>query len=143
MKLLPVKFIRKGEYGDFEFMRDLPGFEKTLFLFNENVESYNMKSVFRGGGNACIRPWAHEPIPRSFGIPTGSMAIGGFETLTDDLKDYLSSVFLDLKKVIQDNDYDTVCYSIDTPGSDTLGTSIFKVDPDVLEYITQGILSLK
>src|SRR5229473_2159509 len=71
-------------YGDFGWMRSQTEYVDALFIFNDNEEQFlahvsnpSDRSDFAcgaGGGNARIRPWQCETIPRSAGVPTGKLS---------------------------------------------------------------------
>jgi hypothetical protein len=75
-----IVFEGRGRYGDYEWMLRQPAFFRFLFGYNENLEQQRDKQDnLRGGGNAVARPY--RPFGRAIGIPTGSLATGGWSQL--------------------------------------------------------------
>ena len=75
MEIVASKFTKPGMDGDFVYMMTLPEHERTLFIFNDNIEFHATDRC--GAGNAVVRPWnryAKTRPTRSAGIPTGSIA---------------------------------------------------------------------
>lgn len=77
-----------GIEGDFDFMikNDIKcGVLDTLYIFNDNEESFYSASFSQGKGNAIIRKYNIYAMktkriirPYSHGIPTGSLAKRGY-----------------------------------------------------------------
>jgi hypothetical protein len=78
--------------------------------------------------------------PRSAGIPTGTLKFGGFTKLDEDVKTIIDDSINEIKELIEKYKFDTVYFSQDSSGK--LGTSIFKVNQDVINYITEQIFNL-
>ena len=70
-----TQYTDAGIEGDFSYMMDHPSYEKTLFVFNENVIDMLTSAQAGGAGNACVRPFAwpkeKKKEARSVGIPKG------------------------------------------------------------------------
>lgn len=141
-----------GKEGDFSWMIKQPEYQKTLFIFNDNTEDHT--NYCRGGGNAVMRPFnkynpeSHEDgeFPRSAGIPTGDRwgkNAGGFTELDDNVKKIINDSIDEIRELIQKYNYDKVIYSSEKKPNDILGTGIFDVDKEVLEYVTEKIHELK
>ena len=115
--------------------------DDALFIFNDN-EEYNQSCV-RGGGNAIIRKYnKHSSLdrPRSVGIPTGTLEDGGYEKLTQKVKRIVDNSIEEIKYLLSNFKYKRLFFSSDNNGK--LGTKIFVVDENVINYITKQIYSL-
>lgn len=147
--IIPVVYRGADRYGDFEHMIHDPEYDDSLFIFNDNVQNHN--SALRGRGNAIIRPYNRHGLsddrPRSAGIPTGfSPTTGGFTALTPRVKRAIDSAFTEIKELIAQHRYRRIYLSANSDAMQSdhplLGTSIFQVNPAVLQYITDGIYAL-
>lgn len=140
MNVIGTVFTKRGIEGDFDWMIRSGHYENALFLFNEDETRQHW--IKAGQGNAVIRkynPYAMNR-PRSVGILTGNR-LGGYTELTPEVKDKIDACFHTVHEVCQRHGYTTIYYSAVEPNG-LLGTSIFQVDPAVLEYITQKIKNL-
>lgn len=144
LAVIPVKFKELHEYGDFNFMIKLEQYNDSLFIFNDNIEEHCTGK--RGAGNAVIRPFnkygVFNEYPRSAGIPTGSYTDRGFKELNDKSKKIIDLAFEEIHDLIKKHNYKRIFYSSEKD-SDLVGTSLFEVDKEVLEYITDKIKNLK
>ena len=146
--ILPCRFIVPGQFGDFMYMKDLPKYKKTLFIFNDNVES--KYSTCPGAGNAVMRQfnWNSCRPPRSHGIPTGHNGFG-FSKLDKRTKEYIDASIKEIEYILKlyRDSYDCVAYSTNVdPLSHEfplIGQSIFKIDDAIRLYITNCIWKLK
>lgn len=132
-----------GVPGDFSWMVNQPEYNDCLFIFNDNIECHGQP--IPGGGNAVMRVYINTlPKPRSFGIPTGSLALGGFTRLDSETKSIIDKAFEDLKSLLKTHEhkYKTIYFSQKSDTEKILGTSIFKVDPKVVKYITKRLKKL-
>ena len=130
-----------NKLGDFNWMIKQAEFKNCLFIFNDNVEHHG--SNRKGGGNAIIRQYnKHSNLdkPMSAGIPTGTLLNGGFTELSEEVKTLIDDCIIGIKELIEKYKYETVYFSADKNGK--LGTSIFKVNKDVINYITEKIMML-
>ena len=137
--LVPQKFINRGEVGDFNWMIKQEKYKKDLFIFNDNVEDMRSGTFEAGGGNAIIRPYKNKKVPRAWGIPTGSEG-EGFTSLNKFAKEAIDESIQVIRKLITNNSYKYVYYSAGKDGK--IGTGIFKVAPEVLDYILTQLKSL-
>ena len=131
----------RHKVGDFDFMIKSGNYDDCLFLFNDDVKRNKWKKA--GKGNAIIRKYnkyANPQTPRSVGIVTGHTK--GFASLTDEVRSLIDTNLKEVVKTIQSMQYRKVYYSAKTPNG-LLGTGIFKVGKDVLEYITRQIHELE
>ena len=62
----------------------------------------------------------------------------GYTHLTEDVKKVIDRCITEIKEIIQKHGYKKIYYSAKTPNG-LLGTSIFKVGDDVIDYITSQI----
>ena len=142
VKVESIQFKKLNEYGDFNWMIKQSEYSNVLFIYNDDIE--NKESFKNGKGNAIIRPFnKYNPEivkPRSAGIPTGSLKLGGFKELNDKTKQIIDNAIQIIKDIILKYNYNTVMYSGKKGG--TIGSNIFKIDEEVKEYITQNIKNL-
>ena len=155
--VIGVEFSFRGYYGDFTTMIVDPQYADCLFVYNGNLGQDMPDGIFikgggqnaiSGGGNAAIRSYnrfgAHNAYPRSAGIPTGDLGStkysGGFKSLTPEVRSIIDAALADIRKLIITHQYRCVYFSCNQHGK--LGTGIFNVAPDVIDYITVGINSL-
>lgn len=144
MKVVGIRYIDSGTFGDFNWMITQPEYSNALFVFNDNEEHH--ETPIQGLGNASIRPYnkySDNTItkPRSAGIPTGTLRRGGYQMLTNQVQETIDDAIIEIKELIQTYKYDTVYYSIGPSGK--LGTSLFQVDISVINYIDDSIRALE
>lgn len=141
VQVIGIKYNRNGIFGDFKWMCAREEYENSLFLFNDNEEyHYTCRS---GAGNAIMRRYNKHSdldIPISAGIPTGTLARGGYSKLTTRTKTCIDDAFKEIDELLSKYKYSRIYYSAETDG--LLGTSIFRVDPDVIKYISVKIFNL-
>ena len=70
----------------------------------------------------------------------GTLKYGGFTKLDEDVKTIIDNSINEIKDLIEKHNFDSVYFSQDSSGK--LGTSIFKVNQDVIDYITEQIFNL-
>lgn len=141
IQIIGIKFVRPNQYGDFNWMCKQEEFKKSLFIFNDNTEYHNTNKT--GTGNAIMRKYnkySNLNVPLSAGIPTGSLYLGGFDSLDLQVKKIIDDSIDEIIELIQHFNYTHIYYSAELTGE--LGTSIFKVDEQVIKYITCKIFSL-
>lgn len=149
IEIFGVKFMELNAFGDFNYMikKEInDNKHDSLFIYNDNEECHCSKSYVRGAGNAIIRPYnqfnpKYIGIPHSVGIPTGTLKNGGYDSLNNDNKKYIDESFNEIKNLIEKYKFKHLFYSIDDL-SGKLGTSIFKVDINVINYITNNLHKL-
>jgi hypothetical protein len=153
-----------NSFGDFGWMRSQTEYADALFIFNDNEEQFlahasspSDRSDFAcgaGGGNATIRPWQCETIPRSAGVPTGKLSENlecpGYRALTDDTKAIIDRSIANIKRVMNQYQFRQIFYSSCEKGPDRdctldgdLGTSNFCVAEPVRAYIVQSLKMLE
>jgi len=144
VKVIGTIYSKRNAVGDFEWMIEQPENKDALFIFNDNEEAYIANSDARGIGNAVIRPYQKANPPRSTGVPTGHRFRGnayGYSELSPSVKHIIDASVQKIKELVKKHGYTTIFYSSDKNGM--LGTSIFKVGTDVIEYITEQLLALE
>ena len=144
IQIIGTVFKKSGEYGDFDYMIKSGKYENSLFIFNDNEKHHT--TFKEGGGNAIIRKYnkfALPDKPRSAGIVTGQLPImnGGYKSFSNETKIKIDMCIDEIKKIITENKYQQIFYSADEENG-LLGTSIFKVNEDVIKYITNQIKNL-
>lgn len=146
-QIIPSSFRGGGKEGDFSWMIKNPKYDDSMFIFNENVESFKKKDKHAGGGNAVIRPYVYSNPVRAIGIPTGYVSTrsnkhhGGFKSLDSEAKEIIDEAFDKAIEVIKKNRPKRIFYSAKKDGS--LGSSIFQINDDVIKYITRRIKDLE
>lgn len=149
IQIIASKFKGKNIEGDFNYMikRDmnLETDPLTLYIYNDNTELYYSRGYRIGAGNAVIRQYnKYNPKmsrPFSAGIPTGSFAHGGFENLNQEAIIVINDSIKIIENIIKQYSIKKIYYSTNN-SSGILGKSLFKVDDDVLTYITDKIKKL-
>lgn len=139
VKIIKTIYEGRNEYGDFNFMIKQEEYDNALFIFNDNIEDHF--NCVKGGGNAIIRKYnrySKLEKPKSAGIPTGSLENGGFDKLNEVTKFIVLTAIQEIKDLIVKYKYDTVIYAIDKK-TGKLGTSIFDVDDNVIDFIDEQI----
>jgi nitrous oxidase accessory protein NosD len=142
VKVIGISYEGSGKLGDFSWMVNQEEYKNSLFIFNDNIECHFQYNA--GSGNAIMRKYnrySNLEIPKSAGIPTGSLTKNGFTELSDEVKYIINSSIQEIKDLISKYNYDTIYYSKDKD-KDLIGTSIFKVNENVLKYITKNIKEL-
>ena len=139
-----IQFKKVGIFGDFNWMIKQSEYSNSLFIYNDDTESQLNKSYKAGKGNAIIRNYNQynpkKTIPQSAGIPTGSRKLGGYTELNEEIKKEIDLSIDNIKDLINKYNYKVIYYSAKLNGK--LGTGIFKVDDEVVNYITNELLSL-
>ena len=100
-----------------------------------------------GIGNAIIRKYRkynkyNKTLykPKSAGICTGTLKYKGYKELSDYNKNLIDNNINEIKKLIEKYKYKDIYYSVGK--NNKLGTSIFKVAEDVIDYIDNQICKL-
>lgn len=140
--IIGIKFTSRNQYGDFYWMnKQNDKYSGSLFIFNDN-EEYHC-TCLSGAGNAIMRQFNkysnHDP-PQSAGIPTGTLKTGGYDKFTPKVKKIIDDSFYEIIELITKYKYHTIYFSSELDGK--LGTSLFEVNPKVIEYITNRIYKL-
>jgi len=141
IQIIGIKFSNLNKYGDFNWMCKKNEYKNSLFIFNDNIEYH--KTNISGGGNAIMRKYnkySELEKPISAGIPTGSLIYGGYKELDEITKTQIDESFNEIINLINIHKYDKIYFSSELDGK--LGTSIFEVNDEVINYITQRIFSL-
>lgn len=128
-------------------MLNQPQHSKTLFVFNDNEEQFDAfvkgePSGFSASlGNAVIRPARELQPPRSAGIPTGSLADGGYRSLDSTSKAKIDEAMVIVQNLANSGFYDTLVFSKSSDGN-WIGTGVFQVAEDVLVYIYDRLTTI-
>lgn len=142
VQVIGIKFTSLGEYGDFAWMCHQSKYANSLFIFNDNEEYHG--TDLAGSGNAIMRMFNKyaENIekPLSAGVPTGTISSGGYNKYTPKVKKTIDEAFEEIIELIEIHRYHTIYFSAELDGK--MGTSIFAVDQQVIEYITSRIYNL-
>ena len=141
IQIIGIKFIKSHQYGDFKWMRLQNEYESSLYIFNDNEEYHETSKT--GQGNAVMRRfnnYSELKVPQSAGIPTGTLKYGGYQELDTHSKKQIDDSIDEIIELISTYHYKRIFYSAELDGR--LGTSIFDVNLNVLNYITHKIFSL-
>ncbi len=141
LQIIGIKFRTRNAYGDFYWMSQQDKYSGSLFIFNDNEEYHGTNR--KGAGNAIMRMFnKYSTImpPLSAGIPTGTLADGGYQNFTPNIKNIIDNSIKEIIELIQKYKYHTIYFSSEMDGR--LGTSIFQVNPKIIEYITSCIYNL-
>lgn len=141
IQIIGIKFSKPNQYGDFEWMCNQNKYKNSLFIFNDNEEHH--KTCIEGGGNAVMRKYNKHSdllIPKSAGIPTGSIFYGGYQVLNTHSKTQINNAINEIVILIRNFGYKYLYYSSELDGK--LGTSIFQVNDTIIQYITRKIFKL-
>lgn len=145
VEIIPIVYNAREKKGDFTTMIKDPNYNDSLFIYNDNTEYHHTSRL--GAGNALIRSFnqhgQHRDYPRSAGICTGSLLDGGFERLDECTKKVIDRDIGEINDLIKKYRYKRVFYSAKKNSEGLLGTSIFQVDPEVIQYITDKIRNLE
>ena len=113
IKVIPVTFKKRGQYGDFAWMIEQSEYQNSILIFNDNIEQHN--TPIPGCGSSVIRQYNQHSsllIPRSYGIPTSSNG-RGFQNSLDGTMNILNFVAIEeLKRLIKKHDYDTLYFPV-------------------------------
>jgi hypothetical protein len=149
VNVIGLVFSGPGREGDFRWMIERSEYEDALFVFNDNEEQFmafradphSPSGCSAGGGNAAIRPWRCTEPPRAAGVPTGTLAAGGYPALTDHVRKVVDAAVEHAGAVVETCHYRRIIYSA-ADDNGTLGTGIFAVGGDVRRYIVMRLAGL-
>ena len=140
LEVVGVKFYAAGVPGDFQWEIQNGKHPQALYIFNDNAADHG--TGVAGGGNAVIRPYSSGPGALAAGISTGeTTASGGYKQLDERARRQIDSDFEELVAKLQTGRFSQVRYSSEGQGG-RLGTGIFRVAPEVIDYITAKLKSL-
>ncbi len=138
IQIYGVKFYKQRHFGDFLSMSKQPQYSDSLFIFNDNEECHETSK--RGLGNAVMRSfnkYSTLTIPKSAGIPTGTLTNGGYNCFSEHVKKIIDDSIREIIELIHKYKYKRLFYSSDSDGF--IGTCIFNVSKKVIAYITLNI----
>jgi hypothetical protein len=141
IQIIGIKFTYRNQYGDFYWMCQQNEYFGSLFIFNDNEEYHNTN--IKGAGNAIMimfNKYSNTVPPKSAGIPTGTLSDGGYQKFTPKVKKNIDNSIEEIIELIKKYKYHTIYYSSEPNGK--IGTSIFQVNPKIIEYITSSIYNL-
>ncbi len=131
-----------NKLGDFNWMCKQPLYSNVLFIFNDNEEFHD--TCRQGSGNAIMRIYnkfnGKLSKPISAGIPTGTLINGGYQKLDEHVISVVTEAINEIKEIVAKYKYDGIFYSVATNGK--LGTGLFDVCPEVINYIDMEIKKL-
>jgi hypothetical protein len=154
VEIIASVYNKRDIIGDFNYMiqHDIQNnIDDTLYIFNDNEESFLGRSCKQGKGNATIRKYNIFAMklktikkPYSHGIPTGNFTNRGYDELGDHEIYIIDLCINNIKTIIKKYNIKKIYYSASGPnkGDTLIGQSLFKVDTKVRQYITQQIHSL-
>jgi hypothetical protein len=132
VKLKPVVFEKKDKNTHFDHLIRLKNHSKTLFIFNDNEESFLSESCEAGGGNAIIRPYSCGAYPKAAGIPTGVNGTGYLD-LTTNVRKIINDAIRKIVYLLKNYPFNQIVYSANRDG--TLGSGIFDVSEKTKKFI--------
>ena len=141
LQIFGLKFVKSGQFGDFDWMSKQNEHSDSLFIFNDNEEYHN--TCKNGIGNAVMRKYnkySNLTKPKSAGIPTGTLKNGGYQILNTHAKQQIDNAFDEIIDLVVKYKYKQIYYSSEFDGK--LGTSIFDVNEKVVKYITHKLFTL-
>ncbi len=119
-----------------------PLYLNSLFIFNDNEEFHD--TCRTGSGNAVARQYNKYnkklTKPLAAGIPTGTLETGGYQKLDLHVISVVTNAINDIKEILSTYKYDGIFYSVGPNGK--LGTGLFDVCPQVIDYIDSQIKKL-
>jgi hypothetical protein len=137
-----IPFHAKGMAGDFKY--EVRHRENTLFIINENYIDKMETEPIQGAGTACLRHRTprFSSSPVATGVTTGwSKNTGGFTKMNDFVKRAIDLDFERIHKLIELHNFTHLVFSCDSNDPTKLGCNIFRVNPEVLDYISKRIWS--
>lgn len=142
-------FTGSDKPGDFGWMLQQSEYDDAFFIFNDNEEQFlahradpnSEYGCAAGGGNAVIRPYQCITPPRAAGIPTGTLATGGYPKLTTAVQQTIDDAVTAIRGLLQAHSYQRVFYSAANAKGD-LGGRIFVIAPEVKAYVVSQIKTL-
>lgn len=159
IRIVPVKFGKLGEEGDFYWMiLDVINngrrskYYGWFFIINDNIEKH--KTSTPQGGNSIARQFNSYQSDKlkpvfSAGIPTGTnlpndveqlkTMYNGFKILSPNIKKIINDSFDEVSALLMTGNYHTICYSCNPDFPLLIGTGIFQIAPEVIEYISKRI----
>lgn len=153
VNVVPSFYKGRGKPGDFE--RDIrdPTNATSLYLYCENVWATRPADcVLPGAGSAAVRPFSHlletnikDGSIQSCGVATGWSVGGGFEANTNMVRSIIRLNLQQCMITIRDQkNIDTVVFpaSRRADGKIVLGSAIFDVPDDLVDFITEEIMAI-
>jgi len=146
ISIIGTIFTNVKSYGDYFHMIQSGQYNDSLFIYNDNEESYYNDSYRKGAGNACIRVFnkfnpEFNKNPMSIGIPTGTLRDGGYDDLNENNKNIIDHCINQIINLITKHNKKRLFYSAKNM-TGILGSGIFEIDDNVLKYITHKIYAL-
>jgi hypothetical protein len=140
IRVIGTVFKKRGEEGDFDWMIRSGKYNDALFIYNDDEMRQHWKKA--GTGNAVIRKYNRYALDRPFsaGVVTGPSS-SGYSKLTVEVRQRIDGCFSVIRELCKKHGYKTIYYSASTLNG-LLGTSIFVVGEDVLQYITDNLHGL-
>ena len=140
MEVIGTIFTGTNQYGDFNWMIRSGEYEDSLFIYNDNEMDHKRKSCGHGAGNAIIRKYNRHSKGKTYsaGISTGTgRGTGNGYNSLDECENHIDDCIEEIQNLINTGNYKRLFFSADEDGN--LGTSIFVVSDDVIDYITKKI----
>ena len=127
-----------------------PDFARTLFIFNDNEAEFlahlqsGRHTCTAGGGNATIRPFQCQPMPRAAGVPTGTYEPGphymGYSTLDAHVCGMVDLSIGQIANLLTSGRFDSLAFSWDPVTK--LGGRLFDTAQEVRDYIVDRLCEL-
>ena len=135
-----IIYKKPNEYGDFNYMINSGEYDNVLFLFDDDVNTYN--TCISGKGISKIRKYNEFSNNRNISSAGIIMSLQniGFNILDNTNKNIINMCFDKIKDLIIEYKYKKLYYSCDQYG--LIISNVSYVDDAVIEYIKNKILSL-
>lgn len=148
LKVIGVPYVKDGAAlsgGDYKVMIQMSEYERTLFVFNDNVEDGRSSELRIGSGSAIVRPYASEEAScQAVGLPTGWMKGVPFASLDCQVRQCLNAAYERIISTYFHYGYERIVFPCDADQlpDQVLGTATFHVADDVLQYANNLLASL-
>ena len=138
-----IPYTGKNKPGDFNY--DVKRMSKTLFIVNENFIDKMKPDLIKGSGTACLRyltPRFNDK-PLASGMTTGwSKNSGGFKKLDLYVQEVIELDIQRILRLVHQYAFERIIFSSDANDDTKIGCNIFKVDDEVLGYISDQLFEI-
>lgn len=142
-----IPFVCKDRDGDFKYMRKQKHYENSLLIYNDNFCDSLVTEKNTGAGSAAVRDecWRFSDNPRTAGIPTGwSVPSGGFDEVNKFTQIAIECALDRIRLVLKEQpEISEVIFSSSTDDDTKIGSSIFRIDEKIVNYISVKLFELE
>ena len=137
-----IVYKNKNEYGDFEWMIRSKNYNKTLFIFDDNIEYYN--TSIKGDGIQKIREY--NEFSNNFNINSAGIIMAesegnGFIELNDKNKMMIDLSFENIKNLIIRYGYNSLYYKCNEDNGEIF-TDLYYLDNNITKYVMEKMNKL-